>query len=88
MTDTGRGIPPEETARIFEAFEQLEKVAHKHTPGVGLGLALVKRLTEALGGKVEVWSQVGVGSRFTVSMPELSAPLALQIGALPHAPAV
>ena len=86
VTDTGRGIPPGETDRIFEAFEQLEKIPHKHTPGVGLGLALVKRLTEALGGKIEVSSQLGVGSRFTVSLPELAAPLALQIGPLSHAP--
>jgi signal transduction histidine kinase/PleD family two-component response regulator len=87
VADTGRGIPPEDIARIFVAFEQLERIRHKHTPGVGLGLALVKRLAEVLGGTVEVSSQLGVGSRFTVSMPELAAPVALQIGLLsPPAP--
>jgi two-component system, OmpR family, phosphate regulon sensor histidine kinase PhoR len=84
VTDTGPGIPPEDASRIFDAFEQLEKVRHKHTPGVGLGLSLVKRLTEALGGTVELSSQVGAGSRFSVSLPELAAAMAVEIG-LPSA---
>jgi len=49
---------------------QLEPIAHKHTPGVGLGLALVREMVEALGGRVEVSSEVGCGSTFAVLMPE------------------
>jgi signal transduction histidine kinase/CheY-like chemotaxis protein len=71
VDDTGRGIPIGEQVRIFTPFEQMEEVAHKHTPGVGLGLALVKRLVEGLGGTVKVASHPGGGSRFTVFTPEL-----------------
>jgi signal transduction histidine kinase len=73
VRDTGRGIPPEQLARIFEPFEQLEPMAHKHTPGVGLGLTLVKELVGALGGRVEVQSVVGQGSTFSVVLPPLQA---------------
>jgi PAS domain S-box-containing protein len=69
VTDTGPGIPPEAQARIFHPFEGLEPVRHKHTPGVGLGLALVQRVVEALGGSVELQSSVGGGSTFTVALP-------------------
>ena len=69
VTDTGPGIPKEEQGRVFEPFEQLEATRHKHTPGVGLGLALVKQLTEALGGTVELESIEGAGSTFVVILP-------------------
>jgi signal transduction histidine kinase len=66
VQDTGPGIPPEAQERIFEPFAQLEPFLHKHTPGVGLGLALVREMVEALGGGIEVRSEVGAGSTFTV----------------------
>ena len=69
VSDTGPGIPGEATARIFEPFEQLEDVSHKHIPGIGLGLALVREMADALGGRVEVQSQLGVGSTFTLVLP-------------------
>jgi signal transduction histidine kinase len=81
VADTGPGIPPEEQSRIFDPFEQLEKVRHKHTPGVGLGLALVKRLVGSLGGSVELSSQVGTGSRFAVTIRELDLPMTLDLAA-------
>ncbi len=71
VKDTGRGIPSEQLARIFEPFEQLEPMRHKHTPGVGLGLTLVKEMVGSLGGRVEVQSVVGEGSTFTVVLPPL-----------------
>jgi len=70
VSDTGPGIPPDQHALIFEPFEQLEPVRRKHTPGVGLGLALVKDLVEALGGQIRLRSEVGAGSTFTVSLPQ------------------
>jgi signal transduction histidine kinase len=69
VRDTGRGIPREEHARVFEPFEQLEPSRQKHTPGVGLGLALVKAMTSALGGEVGLESQPGRGSVFTIALP-------------------
>jgi signal transduction histidine kinase len=69
VADTGRGIPPEARETIFEAFTQLEPIERKHLPGVGLGLALVKQLTAALGVRVEVSSVVGAGTTFTVVFP-------------------
>jgi signal transduction histidine kinase len=73
VRDTGPGIPSEAQERIFEPFSPLEPFLHKHTPGVGLGLALVREMVEGLGGVIEVQSQLGVGSTFTVMLPA-SAP--------------
>jgi signal transduction histidine kinase len=72
--DTGPGIPPEKQNVIFEPFEHLEPVRHKHTPGVGLGLALVKEMVHMLGGRIELQSQVGAGSTFTVLLPPVPEP--------------
>ncbi len=69
VTDTGPGIKPEHRGLIFEPFEQLEPLRRKHTPGVGLGLALVREMTGALGGRIELSSEVGVGSTFAVDLP-------------------
>lgn len=69
VEDTGPGVSPEDQRRIFEPFVQLESLAEKHLPGVGLGLALVKQMVCALGGEVSVESRVGAGSRFTVVLP-------------------
>ena len=54
---------------MFEPFVQREPIESKHVPGVGLGLALVRELTGALGGRVELRSVVGAGSTFTVVLP-------------------
>ncbi len=69
VQDSGPGIPCEQRARIFEPFEQLEPLRTKHTPGVGLGLALAREMVTALGGRIELESEVGVGSTFTVVLP-------------------
>jgi signal transduction histidine kinase len=72
VRDTGAGIPRELHRTIFEPFEQLEPISRKHTPGVGLGLALVSEMVLALGGRIELESEPGRGSTFTVRLP--SAP--------------
>jgi signal transduction histidine kinase len=72
VRDTGPGISVEDQARIFEPFEQLGDVRRKHLPGIGLGLALVRQLTGALGGEVELTSSPGAGSTFRVVLPPIS----------------
>lgn len=69
VQDTGVGIPLEDQARMFLPFEQLEPVQRKSTPGVGLGLALVKEIADALCGRVELESRPGQGSTFRVILP-------------------
>lgn len=65
VRDTGVGMSAEDVAGIFEMFQQLDASA----PGVGLGLHIVKRVTERLAGQVSVESEQGVGTCFTVSIP-------------------
>ena len=69
VRDSGRGIDPLDVQRIFEPFEHGERIENKTTPGVGLGLAAVRDLASALGGRVTLASEKGVGSTFTVILP-------------------
>lgn len=70
VADQGCGIAKEDIARIFLPFEQAASAMKKRTAeGTGLGLALVSRLVDLHGGRVEVESEVGVGSRFMVYLP-------------------
>jgi len=67
--DTGEGIPPEELPYVWERFYRGESARAEDSRGAGLGLALVKELTEAMGGTVEVKSILGEGSCFVVKLP-------------------
>jgi signal transduction histidine kinase len=69
VRDTGRGIDALDAERIFEPFEHGERIENKSTPGVGLGLALVRDLVAILGGRVALASEKGIGSIFTVTLP-------------------
>jgi CheY-like chemotaxis protein/anti-sigma regulatory factor (Ser/Thr protein kinase) len=67
--DTGIGIAPEDRDRLFQPFVQLDSKLARQYSGTGLGLALVNRMVKMHGGEVTVESEVGKGSRFTVSLP-------------------
>jgi signal transduction histidine kinase len=67
VRDTGPGIPEEDRARIFETFWR-EDAAHS-TPGFGLGLTIARKIIALHGGKIEVESEVNVGSVFRVVLP-------------------
>jgi signal transduction histidine kinase len=69
VADQGIGIPPEEHERIFERFYQVDGGLTRRYGGTGLGLALVKEIVEAQGGTVNIESEMGVGSTFTVCLP-------------------
>jgi signal transduction histidine kinase len=69
VQDTGIGIAPEHRERIFEPFRQGDSSDEKGYGGVGLGLALVAKLTDLLGANVELDSEVGKGATFRVIVP-------------------
>ena len=69
VADTGIGIAPEDQARIFEEFTQLEHRLQSQVRGTGLGLPLSRRLAELLGGTLERRAATGLGSTFTLRVP-------------------
>ena len=73
VEDNGIGIADSEKELVFERFRQADGSATRRYRGTGLGLALVKELTELMGGSVAVDSQIGVGTRLTVRFPVVEA---------------
>ena len=69
ITDTGIGIPAKDIPLIFERFYRVDKSRSRAEGGIGLGLAICRHIAEAHGGKIEVESQVGAGSTFSVWLP-------------------
>jgi len=69
VADTGEGIPAEDLPNIFERFYRVDKSRSRATGGSGLGLTIAKYLVEAHGGKIEVQSELGKGSRFSFTLP-------------------
>lgn len=69
VSDTGPGIPADEVPRIFERFYRSDHARRREAGGTGLGLAISQMIAEAHGGRIEVMSQVGEGSTFTVRLP-------------------
>ena len=70
VADTGRGLTSDDLPRAFERFYLYSRYGNDRPVGTGLGLAIVKELTEAMGGAVTVSSAVGVGTAFTVALPQ------------------
>jgi signal transduction histidine kinase len=70
VIDSGIGIPPEEHAKIFDAFYQVDGSSTREHGGTGLGLSIAKRIVEAHGGTIRVESQVGQGAAFYLTLPD------------------
>ena len=69
VSDTGAGISPEDLPHVFDRFYRVDPSRNRVTGGAGLGLTIVKRLVEVHGGEVDVTSEPGVGTTFTVQLP-------------------
>ena len=73
VADTGPGLRPEDTERIFEEFEQADGTSTRPHGGAGLGLAISKRLVGSMGGTISVSSELGKGSDFAFEIPAANA---------------
>ena len=79
VADTGVGISPDDQLHVFEEFRQVGDPAARQA-GTGLGLALTRRLAEAHGGRIDVESEPGTGSTFTIVLPGAVQPAAEAVG--------
>ncbi len=85
VEDRGIGISAEDQVRIFEPFFRSDPSRTRATGGVGLGLAVVKRIVEAHSGSIEVQSELGQGTHFVVTLPLAQASVVARNSALPRA---
>jgi CheY-like chemotaxis protein len=75
VADSGIGIAPDKLEHIFEAFYQIDGSITRQYEGLGLGLAVARAVIRAHGGEVEVESQVGQGTQFTIQLPAMTNPI-------------
>ena len=73
VKDQGIGIPAHDLDRIFERFYRVDPARSRNTGGTGLGLAIVKHVCRIHGGECLVWSELGIGSTFTLRFPQAGA---------------
>jgi len=92
VADSGIGIPPEKVEAIFQSFQQGEKGLSRGYTGLGLGLALTRKLSQVMDGSISVESEVGRGSTFTVRLPletpALTGESSMDMRVLPDGPAI
>ncbi len=84
IADTGIGIPPERQKDVFRPFVQVDPRRQREQQGTGLGLSIVQRLTERMGGTIGLDSAVDRGTRFRVTLPEVTVSVRLPDHARAH----
>ncbi len=74
MADTGIGLTPEQQRRLFQSFSQADPSTSRKYGGTGLGLVISRRFAQMMGGDIQLQSEFGRGSVFTVRLPRVSGP--------------
>jgi CheY-like chemotaxis protein len=80
ISDSGIGIPSDQHEKVFDEFYQVGNTQRDRAVGLGLGLSIVKRLCVLIGARLEMQSVVGAGTRFSISLPAVALPEAVQSG--------